>query len=135
METKTAVTPHIGRKIERIRTLRGIKQEALASKIGISQGALSKIEQSATIDDEKLKLIAEGLEMTEEAITTFNEDAFMNFINNIHSNSFDNHSIAFIYNQFNPIEKIVELYERMLESERKKNELYEQLLKNSGILK
>jgi len=39
-----AETLHIGRKISRIRELRGMKQETLASELGISQQAVSKIE-------------------------------------------------------------------------------------------
>jgi transcriptional regulator with XRE-family HTH domain len=46
---------HIGRKIGRIRELRGMKQEALAAELGISQQAISKIEQSADIDDSALE--------------------------------------------------------------------------------
>ncbi|HTN20446.1 MAG TPA: helix-turn-helix transcriptional regulator [Pelobium sp.] len=37
-------TLHIGRKISRIRELRGMKQEALAQELGISQQAVSKLE-------------------------------------------------------------------------------------------
>jgi len=51
----TEPTLHIGRKISRIRELRGMKQEALAAELGISQQAVSKIEQSADVDGEALK--------------------------------------------------------------------------------
>ena len=44
-----AETIHIGRKISRIRELRGIKQEVLAAELGLNQQAISKIENSATI--------------------------------------------------------------------------------------
>ncbi|MCX2432687.1 helix-turn-helix transcriptional regulator [Pedobacter sp. GR22-10] len=37
-------TPHIGRKISRIRESHGMKQEALAIELGISQQAVSKLE-------------------------------------------------------------------------------------------
>lgn len=58
MSPKTGTVPHLGRKIERIRTLQGIKQSELAEKIGISQGTLSKIEQSEKVENDKLKSIA-----------------------------------------------------------------------------
>ena len=35
---------HLGRKISRIRELRGMKQESLATELGISQQAISKLE-------------------------------------------------------------------------------------------
>ncbi|PQJ11948.1 transcriptional regulator [Flavipsychrobacter stenotrophus] len=113
MPPKTAViAPHIGRKIEKIRTLKGIKQDTLAAKIGMSQGTYSKIEQSATIDEAKLKLIAEALELSVDAIKNFNEDAIVNHIQNNYDSSVVNSQINY---QFNSIEKIVELYERMLQ--------------------
>ena len=121
MPPKTATVPHIGKKVERIRTLKGIKQETLATKLGMSQSSLSKIEQSETIDAEKLKLIADALEVTVEAILNFNEDAVINHMNNIHNN-YDSSINAVIYYQLSPIEKIIELYERLLATERKRND-------------
>ena len=126
MAPKTAAIPHIGRKIERIRTLKGIKQETLAAKLGMSQGTLSKIEQSEKVDEDKLKLIADALELSVDAIKNFNEDAIVNNIQNYYDSSVVNSQINY---QFNSIEKIIELYERVLDTERKKNELLESFLR------
>jgi len=57
MQTKTK-NNHIGRKISRIRELRGMKQETLAEELGISQQAVSNIENSEKVDDVKLEEIA-----------------------------------------------------------------------------
>jgi transcriptional regulator with XRE-family HTH domain len=111
----TEPTLHIGRKISRIRELRGMKQEALAAELGISQQAVSKIEQSEDIDGESLEKIAKVLGVTVEGLKHFTEDSVFNNINNFHDNS--------IQNNFNPIEKVIELYERLLQSEREKVEL------------
>ena len=63
----TATKPnHIGRKISRIRELRGMKQEALAEALNISQQAVSKIEQTPEIEDDKLEEIAKILGVTHE---------------------------------------------------------------------
>ena len=126
-------TSHIGRKISRIRELRGMKQEALAAELGISQQAVSKIEQSADVEDEALEKIAKILGVTAEGIKGFTEEAVFNIISNtFHNTSSDNSTlIASSLNYqptFNTIEKIVELYERLLASEREKNDL----LKNQG---
>lgn len=118
---------HIGRKIVRIRELRGMKQGALASAIGVSQQTISRIEQSESIDDDKLAEIAAALEVSVEAIRNFSEDAAINHMNNIHNNH-DNSVNAVVYYQMSPIDKITELYERLLESERKKCEMLERLL-------
>ncbi|RFZ89912.1 XRE family transcriptional regulator [Mucilaginibacter conchicola] len=112
-------TLHIGRKISRIRELRGMKQEALATELGISQQAVSKIEQSEKIEEEVLEKIATALGVSSEAISKFNEDVLVFHIQNMHD-----HSTAYQYNYqctFNPIDRLVEVYE-----ENKK--LYEQLL-------
>jgi transcriptional regulator with XRE-family HTH domain len=115
-------TLHIGRKISKIRELKGMKQETLASELGISQQAVSKIEQSADVDGEALEKIAKILGVTVEGLKHFTEDSVFNNINNFHDNS--------IQNNFNPIEKIVALYdekvallERLLLAEKEKNEL------------
>ena len=114
----------IGQKIERIRTFRGIKQEYLASRLGISQPQVSKIEQQVEIEDELLKQIADILGVTPDVIKNFDEDKITYIINhqyNIYNNEIkDNATNNFV---FNPIEKISELYERLLTSEREKNEL------------
>lgn len=127
MEIPNVKANHIGRKIERIRELRGMKQDTLAQGLGISQQAVSKMEQSKEIDDEKLLKVAEILGVTVDAIKNFNEDSVLNMIQNNNDNSANNSLIAY---QFNPIEKIVELYERLLASEKHKVELLESLLKN-----
>ena len=114
MET-TAPKTHLGRKIGRIRELRGIKQEALAHELGLSQQTVSRMEASEHVDEETLQKVAAVLGVTPEAIRRFSEEAVFNNINNFHDNS--------VQNVFNPIEKIVELYERLLQSEREKVEL------------
>lgn len=119
---------HIGRKIVRIRELKGMKQETLANLIGVSQQTVSRIEQSAEVDEDKLKQIADALEVSVEAIKAFNEDAIINHMNNIHNNH-DSSVNAVIYYQLSPVEKIVELYERLLQSERQRNEDLEAKLK------
>lgn len=122
-----ATTPHIGRKISRIRELRGMKQEALAAELGISQQAVSKIEQSAEVETEALSKIASALGVTPEGIKKFSEEAVFNIIGN---NYHDNSSSVQYQCTFNPIDKLVEvfeenkkLYEQLLASEREKVEL------------
>ena len=123
-----AETLHIGRKISRIRELRGMKQEALAAELGISQQAVSKIEQSEEIEEAALDKIANALGVSVSVIKNFDDEKAINLFNNIYNNQFHENAVGFIYQQFNPIEKVIELYERLLASEREKVEL----LKNQG---
>ena len=119
---------HLGIKISRIRELRGMKQEALATELGVSQQAISKIEQSEEIEDSTLEKIANVLGVSAQAIKEYSDEAVFNIISNtFHNTSSDNSTlIASSLNYqptFNTIEKIVELYERLLASEKEKNEL------------
>ncbi|RZL51894.1 MAG: XRE family transcriptional regulator [Pedobacter sp.] len=119
---------HLGRKISRIRELRGMKQETLATELGISQQAISKLEQSEDIEGSTLEKIATALGVSSQAIREYSDEAVFNIISNtFHNTSSDNSTlIASSLNYqptFNTIEKIVDLYERLLASEREKIEL------------
>jgi transcriptional regulator with XRE-family HTH domain len=81
METTTKLK-HIGRNISRIRELRGMKQEALAIAIGVSQQTISNIENSEAVEEEKLSLIATALNVSPDAIKNFNEDSILNIVSN-----------------------------------------------------
>jgi transcriptional regulator with XRE-family HTH domain len=122
---------HIGRKISRIRELRGMKQEALAAELGISQQAVSKMEQSEVVEEEVVEKIAKVLGVTAEAIHSYSDEAVFNYFNNFSDHSVNqgpigSHNIC----NFNPIDKLIEayeenrkLYERLLQSEQEKVEI------------
>ncbi|OMQ08544.1 helix-turn-helix transcriptional regulator [[Flexibacter] sp. ATCC 35103] len=117
---------HIGRKISRIRELKDMKQEALAQALGISQQSVSAIENSENLEEEKLKEIAKALGVSVEAIKNFSEESIINYFNNIYDNGVFNTGN---YCNFNPLDKVVELYERLVQAEKDKNEYLEKLLK------
>ena len=131
METTTPPTTHIGKKISRIRELRGMKQEVLAAELGISQQAVSKIEQSAEVEEEILDKVAKALGVPADAIKNFSEEKIIQNIQNNYDNSIIHGGPAINYNcTFNPLDKLIEafeenkkLYERLLQSEREKNEM------------
>jgi transcriptional regulator with XRE-family HTH domain len=68
---------HIGRKIERVRRLRGMTQTELGAALGITKQAVSKLEQAEKLDDAKLKHIAGALGVTEEGLKKFNEETVL----------------------------------------------------------
>ena len=130
--TKSANT-NIGRKIGRIRELRGIKQEILAEELGVSQQTVSRMESSDVVEKELLEKVAKILGVTPDAIKNFSEEAVVNYFNTFHdvnhgavgAVSYSNYQCT-----FNPLDKMVELfeenkklYERLLASEREKIEL------------
>lgn len=128
---------HIGRKISRIRELRDMKQEALAYAMGISQQTISAIENSETVDEERLTEIAKVLGVSVEAIKNFSEDSMINYFNTFNESVSDS-SFGSIQNNkctFNPLDKLMEtvdknekLYERLLQAEKDKIEYLEKLL-------
>lgn len=129
----TKKSSHIGRKISRIRELRGMKQESLAFELGVSQQTVSSMEGKETIESSLLKQVAEILGVTPEAIENFSEEAVFNIINNTYNNNSSDSStlIASSANYlptFHTTEKLVELYERLLQAERDKIAYLERLL-------
>ena len=129
----------MGRKISRIRELKDMKQEALAQAMGTNQQAVSILENSETIDDEKLKEVAKALEVSVEAIKNFSDEGVINYFNNIYDNDISGSIVNAPYSNhcsFNPLDKLIEaheqqikLYERLVQAEKDKVEYLEKLLK------
>lgn len=117
---------HIGRKIERIRRLRGMTQTDLGNALGITKQAVSKMEQSEKMEDEKLKQVANALGVTEEGLKKFNDESVLYYTYNFYENSgvtaasIGAHNIETL-NNF-PIEKTIEIFEKLLQKEREKFE-------------
>jgi len=128
---------HIGLKISRIRELKDMKQEALAQAMGTNQQAISIMENSETIEEEKLMEVAKALGVSVEAIKNFSEEGVFNYFNNFSDNSINQGPIgAHNVCHFNPLDKLMEsvdenkrLYERLLQAEKDKIEYLEKLLK------
>jgi transcriptional regulator with XRE-family HTH domain len=130
----TAIKPnHIGRKISRIRELRDMKQEALAQALGTNQQTISAIENSETIEEGKLAEIAKALGVTVEAIKNYSDETILSVINNTF-NSHDSSTLNAINIQptFNPLDKVVELYERLVQAEKDKVEYLEKIIKENN---
>jgi transcriptional regulator with XRE-family HTH domain len=122
-------TKHMGRNMARVREFKGVKQGTLAKLLGVTQAAISKLESEETIPDEKLEEVAKALGVTPDTIKNFDEDKIMYYINNVKNKScaFINELHGDFKGQFNPIDKLVEVYERLLASEKEKIELIKKL--------
>lgn len=106
-----------------------MKQEALAMAIGVTQQSVSNIEGSENIDEEKLQAIAEVLGVSAEAIKNFSDEAVLNNIQNNYEGAVINDGPTLNHNcTFNPLDKVVELYERLVQAEKDKVEYLEKLL-------
>lgn len=124
-------TIHQGRNVKRFREMLGIKQEGLALELGEdwNQRKISLLEQKEVIEEDLLAEVARVLKVPVEAIKNFDEEAAVNVISN--TASFENCNQPAFFNfhpSFNPIDKIVELYEALVKSEKEKVELLQNLL-------
>lgn len=127
----TEKTIHEGRNVKRIREILGIKQDALAMELGLSQQAVSALEQKEALDKDMIEKIAGVLKVPAEAIKNYNDESTIYNIQHNYEGSTLNQSPNYQYNNqctFNPFDKVVELYEALLKSEREKIALLEKLL-------
>ena len=126
-----------GRNVKRLREILGIKQEELAQRMSLSQQTVSRLESQDELDSEWLDKFANALHVPVESIEDFREEAAYNVFSGTWSDHASNHAhyntacsnSANYQPTFNPIDKIAELYERLLKSEQEKVMLLEQRLK------
>lgn len=118
MEETTVKKNNHGTNVRRWREWRGINQDVLADQIGVSQATLSSYEKRDKLEKDILDKIAKALDIPVEAITELGQEATINII----SSTFQDNSAVNHYT-FNPIEKIVELYDEKIA-------LYERMLKD-----
>ena len=74
---------------------------------------VSKLEQKEIIDNDMLEKIAATMEVPADVIRNLNEDGVINIIFRTLNNS---SSVMYHPNIVNPLDKIVELYEKLLAS-------------------
>lgn len=116
---------HHGRNIKRLREMLGVKQDFIAAELNMTQQSVSKLEQKEEIDDEILELVSKALKVPVAAIKNLSDEATFNII----ANSYHDNSSAVNYRcHFNPVDKVVELYERLLTAEKEKVAMLEKLL-------
>jgi len=118
-----------GYNIKRLREILAIKQEDLADRLGLTQQAVSKIEQKDILEDEVLEKIAKAMNVSPETIKNFDDEATVNIISNIYQDDAVSYAVHYKCT-FNPLDKVVELYERMLKAEQEKVALLEKMLKD-----
>jgi len=127
VEEKPKRTPHLGRKVQRVREICGMKQLTLADVTGMSQQNISKLEQSEHIADDTLEKLAKGLGVTADFIKSFDDEkAVYNIQTNYTCRETSTNQLNYqptFNNNNSPVEQIAELFEKLLQSEREKVEL------------
>ncbi len=110
----------------------GIKQDVLAYELGEGwiQKKISQLEQKESIEQPLLQQISDTLKISVEAFQNFDEEQAINLISN--SASFNNCQQSAFFNyqpSFNPIDKMVDLYERMLQQQKEMIDKLEKIIK------
>lgn len=121
MEAAVKKSNH-GANVRRWREWRNINQDVLAEQIGVSQATLSGYEKKDKIEQEILEKIAKALDIPVEAITELEQGTAINIFSGTFSDFKDNAAIFNSYPTFNPIDKVIELYDEKIA-------LYERMLK------
>lgn len=136
-ETKNV---HHGQNIRLARTWKNMTQETLADKLDIYQTDISALEQKEIIDDEILGKIAKAMDVPVDFFKEFEPETIMNIYNqheskieiNSAENSKDNvlqQGEQNITNYNYPLDKVTELYERLLQEKDKQIEELQSKLK------
>ncbi|SFL47693.1 hypothetical protein SAMN05216357_12452 [Porphyromonadaceae bacterium KH3CP3RA] len=87
----------------------------------------SGYEKKDKLEQEILEKIAKALDIPVEAITEVDNDSSIN----IFSGTWNDNSVAQNYHpSFNPIDKVAELYERLLKSEQEKVAMLQEILRD-----
>lgn len=129
MEETAVKKNNHGSNVRRWREWRNINQDVLAEKIGVSQATLSSYEKKDKLEADTVEKIAKALNIPVEAITEVGNDSSINIISLHDSSSLHDNSGSIIHNPtFNPLDKVIELYERLLKSEQEKVSLLQEII-------
>ncbi|MCA4893940.1 MAG: helix-turn-helix transcriptional regulator [Cytophagales bacterium] len=123
----------IGQKIRKIREMKGISQEYLATQLNISPQAYGKLEREETkLDFDRIEVIAKLMEIEPLDIVNFDESHVFN-------NTFNNHAehqknfILHNNEQVNPIlEKTFQLLQEEIQQLRTTNQLLMQFFEKAN---
>ena len=129
---------HHGHNIRLARMLKNLKQEDLAEKVSTTQPNVSEHENAAVLDDELLQRYAKALDVSLEALKTMEDNASTvvfesNVVNNQDTAGANTH-VGYTNDDnnviFNPIDKLTELYERLLQEKDDKFAAMERRVQN-----
>lgn len=131
IETPEKKKVHQGHNMKRWRRVMGVTQIDIADYLNITQQAVSKMEEKEEIEPEMLEKVAEIIKIPADIIRDKEPETLLTSMTNTftltdtsHGNNLGNgrDGITHYYNcTFHPLDKVTELYERLLEAERKIN--------------
>ncbi|WP_438940049.1 helix-turn-helix domain-containing protein [Chitinophaga hostae] len=141
--TEEAPVIHHGRNIKIFRKTIDMKQDVLAKKLsdmGARQQDVSRLEKMEVIDDDTLNIVAKALNIDVKLLKEFDPDTAIRNICVVKENTFTDQSYSIGQQIVNPGERMVEVYERLVGSEKEKysilNDRYSELkFMNDNLIK
>ena len=132
--TGTSQRVHHGHNIASARRMKGLVQKTLADLLGMSQQRLSQIESTKIVSDEILQKVAEITGVSLEDLKTMEEPMSIYIENNSTNTIEKGANVGSVNSSYdfettyhvNPIDKITELYERLLKADQEKIKELEQ---------
>lgn len=114
---------HQGKNVKLFRETKGIKQEAIAIELNITQQAVSQLEKRRELDDETIAVYAKVVGIDEYFIRNMVDESLLEGSNYFYDQSSQNRDYSTQTQNltFNPLDKLVEVYSE-------KDELYERML-------
>ena len=135
LKKMNTTAPHYGRRIAFLRGLYKLTQAQLGDQAGFKQQEISEMEGKAELADEVLQRLLVPLGITMEKFKEMDESVMGSTIFHFSESAYG--SGNFNTNNFNPIEKVIELvdkneklYERLFEAEKEKNAYLQRQLDN-----
>jgi transcriptional regulator with XRE-family HTH domain len=117
--------PNIGKKIRMLRELKNLTQEHMASVIGVTQSAYSRMEVGETeITYSKLARIATEIGMKPEDIISFSESMVFNVMNNETGN-------GLVIQNNHPTSEERDLYKQQIETLKNEVEYLKKIIDSS----
>jgi len=117
---------HMGRKVARVRDLRGLNQTQLGELLGMTKQAISKLEQAEKINDKRLKEIADALGVTLEGLKAYKDESVLYYTYNFYENCGVNSASIGANNvettNYFPFEKTMDFCEKLLKAQNSKIE-------------
>jgi transcriptional regulator with XRE-family HTH domain len=112
----------------------GVKQDAIAAELNITQQAASNLEKKEQINDEILEKVSKVLKVPVEAIKNFDDEKAINIVSNTfqdESNNIKHYQCAIVQSDkvIELYEQKIELYERVIKEKEERIRLLERLLK------
>lgn len=114
---------HMGIKIGSARRLVGITQKDLADRLGVTKQAVSKLEQTENVDDERLEKVSIALGVSVEGLKNFDVGQVLYHTNNFYEKVEATQggiagSIKIEHNHQFSVQQATKLFEELLRMER-----------------